>query len=234
MLLSKSCHDLDWIRHIVGRRCIRISSFGNLMHFKKSEQPEGAADRCLDCKVEADCPYSAKKIYLGRLAEGHTGWPVNVLTPDVTEDSVLEALKNGPYGRCVYACDNDVVDHQVVNLRYAGGKTASFIMTAFCEAGGRKTRIFGTRGEITGDGRLIDVFRFLDDSHETIDTAADDASILGGHGGGDRRLTRAFLQAVASGDPTPILSGPDETLETHLTVFAAEQARRDDTVIHLT
>ncbi len=146
MLLQKSCHDLDWMLYIMGRRCERVSSFGSLSHFRRESQPAGAADRCLDCGAEANCPYSAKKIYLNRVKEGFTGWPVDVITEDLTEKGVLEALRTGPYGRCVYRCDNDVVDHQVVNLEFAGGRTAAFTMTAFTEGDlHRNTRIFGTR-----------------------------------------------------------------------------------------
>ena len=231
MLLAKSCHDLDCLRYIMGVRCLRVSSFGSLYHFRKEHKPEGAADRCLDCPVEPDCPYSAKKIYLGLVAEGRTGWPVAVLTPDVTVEGVTEALRTGPYGRCVYECDNDVVDHQVVNMEFEGGRTATFTMTAFTQAGRRKTRIFGTRGQIEGDGREIRVFDFLTDQTRSIDTQASDASILGGHGGGDYRLMSSFISAVAGNDPGMILSGAAETLETHLMVFAAERARREGTVV---
>lgn len=232
MLLAKSCHDLDWLRYLMGVPCQKVSSFGSLKHFRREEKPiqAGTATRCLACSYESQCPYSAKKIYLGRLARGQTGWPVDVLTPEVTEANVIEALRTGPYGRCVYECDNDVVDHQVVNLLFAGGQTASFTMTAFTQAADRKTRIFGTRGEIYGDGQRIERFDFLADRTEVIDIAASDFSLLGGHGGGDYVLMQRFVAAVASGDPGWILSGPEETLETHLMVFAAERARHRGTV----
>lgn len=234
MLLAKSCHDLDWLRYIVGEPCTEVSSFGSLKHFRAEEQPENAADRCVACAYEPECPYSALKIYLrDRLDQGHTGWPVNVLTPDVTREGVLKALREGPYGRCVYACDNDVVDHQVVNMHFAGGRTATFTMTAFNQAGHRKTHIFGTRGEVYGDGSKIRHFDFLTDKTEVIDTAASDASILGGHGGGDFGLMYSFVNAVADQDPSQVLSGPEETLESHLMVFAAERARRNHEVVSL-
>jgi len=231
MLLAKSCHDIDWLRYIIARPYTRVSSFGSLFHFKKANQPSGAADRCVECGVEADCPYSARKIYMGMIEKGRTGWPLDVLVDDeVNADTIGEALRTGPYGRCVYACDNDVVDHQVVNMEFDGGATASFTMTAFNLAGGRKTRIHGTRGEIYGDGRNITVTDFLSDQSDTIDTASSDATIAGGHGGGDDRIMAAFLAAVANNDPSAILSGPLDTLETHLAVFAGERARRNGTV----
>ena len=233
MLLAKSCHDLDWIRYIMGAKCEAVSSFGTLKHFRKEEKPEGAADRCLECGHEPKCPYSAKKIYVGRVERGHTGWPVDVLTPDVTVEGVTEALRTGPYGRCVYECDNDVVDNQVVNMLFEGGRTGSFTMTAFNQSGHRKTRLFGTLGEIYGDGSKLHIFDFLTDDTEVVDTEAADASILGGHGGGDYGVMDRFVNAVANNDPGRILSGPEETLETHRMVFAAEEARKRNRVVAL-
>lgn len=235
MLMAKSCHDIDWLRYIMGERCQSVSSFGSLKHFRQEEKPPEAknARRCTACDYEAQCPYSAKTFYLDHVARGNTNWPVNVITFDTTEAGVLAALENGPYGRCVYECDNDVVDHQVVNMEFAAGKTASFTMTAFTMAGHRRTSIFGTRGEIYGDGVNIQITDFLTDETRTIDTTSSDSSILGGHGGGDLGLMSSFIQAVATDDPSGLLSGPDETLESHLIVFAAEQARREHRVVDL-
>ena len=235
MLLAKSCHDLDWLRYLVGQPCVQVSSFGSLKHFRPEEAPEGAGERCLECPVEPVCPYSAVKIYLGRVRRGETGWPVNVLTPDVTVEGVTEALRTGPYGRCVYGCDNDVVDHQVVNLLFANGATASFTMTAFTRQRDRETHIFGTHGEIYGNGSTIQIYDFLTDQTETIQTdRASDGSILTGHGGGDYGIMQRFVTALSTGDRSQILSGPDETLETHLMVFAAEAARREGRVAPVT
>lgn len=234
MLLAKSCHDIDWLTYVMGDKCTAISSFGALNHFRRDQQPAGASERCLDCAVESTCPYSAKKIYLGMLARGHTGWPVNVVTPEPTEASLSEALRTGPYGRCVYACDNDVVDHQVVNLLFAHNQTASFTMTGFTHMGNRKTRIFGTRGELSGDGSVITHLDFLTDQVKTIDTRRDDEHAqMGGHGGGDFGLMDHFIAAVAKGDPSLILSGPEESFATHRMVFAAEEARHEHCVVDL-
>jgi predicted dehydrogenase len=232
MLLAKSCHDLDWIRYVVGNRCRHVSSFGNLKHFRASAKPAGATDRCVDCPVEPRCPYSAVRIYLGRVDQGNTGWPVSVLAAEVDRDSISDALRTGPYGRCVYGCDNDVVDHQVVSMLFEEGQTAAFTMTAFTKTRPRHTSIFGTHGEITGDGRMLDLYDFLTDRHTTIDTAAGDDS-GGGHGGGDYYLMKSFVEALRTGDASHILSGPDETLESHLMVFAAERARREGTVVEV-
>ncbi|MGN9838250.1 Gfo/Idh/MocA family protein [Nonomuraea sp. H19] len=224
MLLAKSCHDLDWLVHLTGKRVVRVSSFGGLRHFRPENRPAGAADRCLDCAVEPDCPYSAKRIYLP--LAGREVWPLSVLTDDVSEQGVLEALRTGPYGRCVYACDNDVVDHQVVNMEFEGGTTASFTMTAFTPALHRQTRIFGTRGSIDGDGDRLTVHDFVTGRSETVDTSpTGDPTAGGGHGGGDAGLVEAFLTAVETRDRAPVLSSPGESLHSHLVAWAAERSR---------
>jgi predicted dehydrogenase len=236
MLMAKSCHDIDWLAYIVGRRATRVSSFGGLYHFRPEHRPAGAGDRCIDCAVEPDCPYSAKRLYFDCLAdENRHRWPLSVITDDLSEAGVLRALEVGPYGRCVYTCDNDVVDHQVVNLEYEGGVTASFTMTAFSPIGHRRTRLFGTHGYVEGDGVTLTVQDFRTGRWDTIDTTAGlDASASGGHGGGDGALITAFVEAVATGNTAPILSGPAESLDSHRVVWAAERSRRTGTTVSLT
>jgi predicted dehydrogenase len=209
-----------------------VSSFGSLTHFKKSQKPAeaGQALRCLDCAYEAQCPYSAKRFYMDRLNTGSLGWPLDVITPNFTEEAVLQALRQGPYGRCVYECDNDVVDHQVVNLLYENGATASFTMTGCSEFADRKTTIFGTRGELRGDLSQLVHYDYLTGKTQVIDTTPPN-SPQGGHWDGDINVLKAFMYAVATGDTSRILSGARETLETHLTVFAAEQSRHEGRVV---
>lgn len=235
MLLAKSCHDIDWLRYILGQRCLQVSSFGSLTHFVKANKPAaaGTALRCRDCAYETMCPYSSTRFYLGRLRQGNYGWPLDVVTPVFTEEALEQALCQGPYGRCVYECDNDVVDHQVVNLLYENGATASFTMTAFSELSDRKTTIFGTLGELRGDISKILHYDFLSEKSQVIDCTPLGAP-QGGHWDGDANVLKAFFYAAATGDTRPILSGANETLETHLTVFAAEQSRREGRTVEVT
>jgi predicted dehydrogenase len=234
MLMAKSCHDLDWLHYIVGQPPTRISSFGRLSHFTPENRPTGAADRCLDCSVESECAFSAKRIYGERLAAGDHGWPLSVVVNEPTEQALEDALRDGPYGRCVYTCDNDVVDHQVVAMEFASGATATFTMTAFTKMANRRTQIFGTRGELHGDGTTLQIHDFLTGDDELIDTAVDgDMSAAGGHGGGDAGLMDAFTQALAADDASLIRSGPRESLLSHLAVLAAERARLNGTVEEL-
>ncbi|MFJ3207139.1 Gfo/Idh/MocA family protein [Streptomyces flaveolus] len=235
MLLAKSCHDIDWLGHLIGRPVEQVSSFGGLYHFRPENKPEGAGDQCVSCSVERDCAYSAVRIYERFLGDPvHERWPLGVLTDDVSEAGLRKALADGPYGTCVYAGRNDVVDHQVVNLQYAGGVTASFTMTAFTALDFRRTRIFGTGGSLDGDGRRIVLHDFLTDTTDVFDLDPDGgASAADGHGGADNELLRAFVTAVATGDHSAVTSGPYETLRSHQVVWAAEQARHQSTVVRL-
>lgn len=231
VLMAKSCHDLDWMRHIVGSPIARVASFGRLSHFRPENRPDGATERCVDCPVEASCVYSAERMYVGLQESGHHQWPLNVVVNEYTPEAVQDALRHGPYGRCVYLGENDVVDHQVVAMEFADGVTGTFTMTVAEPWQYRKTRVFGTRGELDGDGEHISIYDYLTDTKEHTDAGTTgDATAGGGHGGGDERLMDAFVHAVATGDGSRILSGPDESLETHLAVFAAERARHTGTV----
>jgi predicted dehydrogenase len=230
MLLAKSCHDIDWLRYVVGEPIVSVSSFGGLTHFRPEHRPEGAAERCVDCSVEARCAYSAPRFYHNALDTTGGRWPIDVITDEPTHDGVDAALRNGPYGRCVYTSDNDVVDHQVVAMEFAGGQTATFTMTAFTEAAPRRTQIFGTAGSLDGDGTTVRHFDFLTAQATTHSVPERGGDAADGHGGGDDGLMDAFVAAVASGDRSMIRSGLDESLESHLAVFAAERARRQRTV----
>ena len=156
MILAKSCHDMDIIRWLMGVPCESVSSYGSLDWFRAENAPDGSADRCLSgCACKEGCPYDAEKIYIfndkSGIRSGNDEWPCSVLVNKPTEEKLYDALRTGPYGRCVYRCDNDVVDHQVVSMRFAGGATATFTMSAFTAKCYRSIKVMGTMGEIEGD-----------------------------------------------------------------------------------
>lgn len=235
MLLTKACHDLDWLLYLFGQVPSRVSSFGNLSHFRAEQKPEGATDNCVTCPLADTCAYSATKLYLSCLGDpGSEFWPLSAVTADHTTEGVLAALRTGPYGRCVYASDNDVVDHQVVSMEFPDGATCSFTMTAFSPMEHRRTRLFGTQGYIDGDGRTLRLLDFRTGEEEVIDThAALGASAGDGHGGGDDGLILAFLDAVAHDDPTLVRSDAATSLAGHRVVWAAERARLTGQVIEV-
>ncbi|XP_069467014.1 putative oxidoreductase YteT isoform X2 [Ambystoma mexicanum] len=204
-LLAKSCHDIDLINFWMGeRRCLKVSSFGHLSHFTKEHKPKGAASRCLDCSVEESCPYSVQKIYLKGGKQGQFGWPTSVVCSKGVYDieSLTEELRTGPYGRCVYECDNDVVTNQVVNLEFDGGVTAAFTMMAFTyNLGVRETRVYGSKGELRcKGGGPVEHFDFVTGTrteHMALRAAFIPIQLLG-HGGADYYLIENFTAAVAA------------------------------------
>jgi len=228
MLLQKSCHDMDIILWLMGKECKRVQSFGSLRHFRAENAPAGAPERCLDgCPSSETCPYYAPRLYLDM---NKTGWPVNVITTDMSEAGRRKALQEGPYGRCVYHCDNDVVDRQVVNLEFEEGAVATFTMTGLSADFSRQLKIFGTRGQIEADmgtGKIV-LHRFGEEAREIpLDTAVD----AGGHGGGDVGLMRDFIRVIREGGESR--SSAKASLQSHLICFAAERSREEHIVVEL-
>jgi predicted dehydrogenase len=231
MLLAKCCHDVDWLGHVIGAPCRAVASFGGLGALRPGRAPAGAGERCLDCAIEPGCAYSARKIYLEAAERGETGWPLDVVAFPPTPQNLEAALRDGPYGRCVWACDNDVVDHQVLAMEYDGGVTATLTMTAFTRMRARETRIFGTAGELYGDGSAIEVHDFA--TRETTRHEVPQEQVTSKHGGGDYGAIDGFVAAVAARDPALVPTAPAETLASHKVVFAAERARREGRVVAL-
>ena len=220
MILSKSCHDTDLLRWIINRPCEKVSSFGSLAHFREDQAPPGSTSRCTDgCVAEPGCPYSALKIYLKKRS-----WLQHLTLEEVNENTILRELKRGPYGRCVYRCDNNVVDHQVSNFEFQGGITTSFSMEAHTHYGGRRTRIFGSEGDIVGDERTLVISNASTGEQEIWDTRKA-LKASSGHGGGDHGLVRDFVQAVRAKDADLLTSTIQVSMESHLMGFEAEYSR---------
>lgn len=226
MLLAKSCHDIDFIAHLAGVPCRRAASWGSLSYFTRANAPADSAERCVDCPREPRCPYSAVRWYVNGDREH---WPAAAISADHSREAHAEAIRTGPYGRCVWRCDNDVVDHQVAALEFEGDLTATFTMTAFTQGGGRRIRVHGTEGEAEfTEGRMW-IRTYADGRSEEVVFTQE----AGGHGGGDGRVLRAFLQAVRDRDPSPVLTDVDESLRTHTIVFAAERSRREGRAVEI-
>ncbi|MEJ8766100.1 MULTISPECIES: Gfo/Idh/MocA family protein [unclassified Oceanobacillus] len=218
MILQKSCHDMDIISYVLGEKCERISSYGSLMHFKKENAPIGAPERCLDgCPAELECPFHAGRYYLG---EGR-GW-ARKFTEDDSNEGIINALHTTNYGKCVYQLDNNVVDHQVVNMEFESGATATFSMSGFTREQTRIVQIMGTKGEIRGnmEENSISIFDFLT-RHESI---VKFDKPVGGHGGGDRAIVRTFLKDIDK-EQHESKSSASDSLRSHLMAFAAEESR---------
>ena len=227
MILAKSCHDLDILLWITGKRCQRIASFGTLSHYRRESVGPEVPDRCTDgCPREEVCPWYAPRLYLTE----STGWPTSAISVDTSLEARRRALETGPWGRCVYRCDNDVVDHQVIIFEMEDEVTISFTMHGHSHLEGRTLRYDGTRATLRASGtpQQICVYDHLTGEQEELEPDA----ALSGHGGGDAGIMRAFVHAVQH-PGAELRTSARASLESHLMAFAAERARRTGQVIDL-
>lgn len=223
IILAKSCHDLDIIKWMLGKSCKNIQAFGALSWFRKENAPDGSTPRCMDgCAVERECPYSALKIYYRDRQRTYVF--------DLPEDRsrhgpvILDYLRSTNYGRCVYRMENDQPDHYITNMLFEDNVTASFSMEAFTSYHGRRTRVMGSLGDITGDMTEFTVTDFLTGQKTTWQQDSDS------HGGGDWRLVSNWIQAVARQDASLLTSTIDASIESHIMGFMAEESRKSATV----
>jgi predicted dehydrogenase len=225
IILAKSCHDLDILRWLVGKPCERVVAMGGLKWFREENAPAGSTARCMDgCAAEANCPYSAMRIYYRNRT-----WTYVFDLPDDKEkhgEAILEYLRNTNYGRCVYKMENNQEDHYVASLQFEGGITASFSMEAFTSYHGRRTRVMGSMGDIVGD---MEKFTHTDFRSGQV-TVFDSKNAGDGHGGGDWRLVRDWLQAVAQQNPALLSSTIEASIESHIMGFMAEKSRKSNKV----
>ncbi len=220
MILAKCCHDMDILYWNLGAPVRRLSSFGRLSHFRPDQAPPGAPERCTDgCPAQETCPFYAPRLYL---REDLTGWPVNVITMDLSMEGRLRALREGPYGRCVYRCDNDVVDHQVVNMEMENDITVTFTMQGHSHNNVRTMRYDGTRATLRASeaNDEITIYDHVTGNEESIRPG----QVVGGHGGGDTGVMNAFVETLRHRERPPLTSAR-ASLESHLMAFAAERAR---------
>jgi predicted dehydrogenase len=225
MIVAKCCHDFDILHWNLGSPVTRMSSFGSLFEFRPERAPAGATTRCTDPCPVPDCPYDARRIYLDPSMKG---WPVHVITDDLSPTGRLDALRYGPYGLCAYRAGSDVVDHQVVAMQLESGASVALVMHGHSHEEGRTMRYDGTRATLRGRfGRQqsIVVIDHISGTEEEVPIR----TAIGGHGGGDGGILEAFLATVETSAPpaTPA----SESFESHLLAFLAEEARTTGNVI---
>ncbi len=237
MILAKACHDFDILQWLIGAPCVELNSYGALGHFTLEHAPEGSTDRCdQGCKVERTCPYSAQRIYLEKLPPADR-WPHNVVALDTSPEGLAAALHAGPYGRCVYRCDNDVADHQVVSLLFANGVDASLNVSGFTRENTRTIHLMGSHGEIIGNftGNEITVTDFRIDDVRTSQLTVPGDSI---HGGGDDGIMADFigrvLDRLRGGERTTAITSLEQSADGHFMAFAAETSRLRGSAVRLT
>lgn len=238
MIMQKCCHDLDLLQYYVGAKCKSVYSVGSLKFFKKENQPNGASDRCADCKYINDCAYSAENLYVKRwkkMGSPKFSWPYNVVdsTNPNTEESLRLAYTQNAYGRCVFACDNNVVDNQAVMMTFENGVEASLIMTAFTAGPGRRMTLHGTLGtiELYDDKDLLKVSVYGKDATEYKLSELIQGDDEFSHGGGDVRLVDDFYEVVVNGQKSG--TSLEGSVESHLMALASEESRKTGKVVFI-
>lgn len=238
MLMAKCCHDLDLIAWLKGgKRPVKVSSFGSLYQFRKEKAPEGAGTRCLaDCPLEETCTYSAKRMYIQQNLWGAYVWDRTGIAADDI-DGKLESLRTtNPYGRCVWRCDNDVVDHQSVIVEFEDGSTASHSLTGATAKPSRTIHITGTKGEISGtmeEGSFV-IRRPNDVPGQTYTEETIELNVSADmHGGGDLRLVADFVRALRGETPSLSSTSLEKSIYGHQIGFAAERSRMESRVAEI-
>ncbi len=220
MLISKCCHDIDFLLWLTQSKCRKLASYGSLRWFKEATAPEGSGTRCISCGIEPTCPFSAIDLYRVR-----RDWISNFDVPQgKTIDDVIEKqLEEGPYGRCVYHCDNDVVDHQIVLMEMENEVTINFSMDVFTLKDNRETHISLTHGEIDGDESTLRVRKF----RGAEETVYDFSDILGTpyHAGADLNLMESFIDTI-SGRNQFLSTSITDSVESHRICYEAERSRK--------
>lgn len=229
-ILAKCSHDLDLIQSYAKSECDTVSSVGDLSFFVPENAPEDSAYRCLDCKHQNTCVYSAKRIYIDSWYEKGKPefcYPFNKVTHanPHTEESIREGLTNGEYGICAFKCEVDKVDHQFVQMKFKNGVKASLKMV-FGAHPGRRITFYGNYGEIIFDERT-DNIQVMPYGGKEENISVSSLKIIKeeqSHGGGDAVLVEE-LYDILSGKkecPTPLC----ESIECHLMGIAAEESRK--------
>ena len=227
IILAKSCHDMDLLLWFAQAHCTKIAAFGSLDYFRAENAPEGSAERCCDCALQGTCRYDAMRVYPPTLG----AWPAEMVCLEQTEEALKEALRSGPYGRCVYRCDNDVCDHMSVAMEFDTGITATFTLNGHSDRMYRQYHIMCTDGEIEADDRTntLTIRRFPVNgvAPEQVEVRHIEASNIG-HGGSDLVMMEDFfLRGGAE------RSSVSRSVESHLMALAAEEARVTGKVVTL-
>ena len=225
MLMSKCCHDIDFLLWLTKTPCRKLTSFGSLRWFKAKNAPEGSAERCIDCGVESHCPFSAVDLYQVR-----RDWIANFDVPEgkTIDDVIEDQLREGLYGRCVYHCDNDVVDHQIVSMEMESEVTINFSMDIFTLKDCRETHISLTEGEIDGDENRLRVRRFRGAEETVYDFSG--LAHQPFHAGADLAIIADFISAIRTGR-RDLVTSIDRSVESHRICFEAERSRKEQRTI---
>lgn len=243
MLLAKCCHDIDLMMWLMSdTKPVNVSSFGSKYQFKPENAPEGAGTICMkDCPLVDTCPYSTKLLYINhpdRWAFYVWDKLEHIENPTI-EDKIALMKSDSPYARCIYKCDNDVVDHQSVLINFENGATGTHNMVGGSAQSLRKIHIIGTKGEIFGNfeeskytvltiNPSPDAYnRECNVEEVDLNISGDMVGAYGGHGGGDERLSEDFVKFIRGEEPSLACTSIFDSMAGHMTVYKADQSREN-------
>lgn len=243
MLLAKCCHDLDIIMWMMSEtKPKQISSFGGKFQFKPENAPKEAGTICMkDCPLVDTCVYSTKRLYIDHPDRwAFYVWDALEGKKNVTiEDKIALMKSDSPYARCIYKCDNNVVDHQSVLINFESGATGTHNMVGGSSEPRREIHIIGTKGEIFGNFEeskftVLKIDPSPDAHNEECDVEEVDLRVTGdmvgaygGHGGGDERLAADFVKFIRGEKPSLACTSIFDSVAGHLSVYLADKSREN-------
>lgn len=244
MLLAKCCHDLDIMMWMMSEtKPVRISSYGNKFQFKEENAPKEAGTICMkDCPLVDSCVYSTKRLYIDHPDRwAFYVWDAleNIENPTI-EDKIALMKSDNPYARCIYKCDNNVVDHQSVLVNFESGATGTHNMVGGSSEPRRNIHIIGTKGEIFGNFEdskftVLKINPSPDAHNEECDVEEVDLKVsgdmvgaYGGHGGGDERLAADFVKFIRGEKPSLACTSIFDSVAGHLSVYLADKSRENN------
>lgn len=243
MLLAKCCHDLDIMMWMMAdTKPTQISSFGGKFQFKPENAPKNAGTICMkDCPLVDKCVYSTKRLYIDHPDRwAFYVWDALEGKENITiEDKIALMKSDSPYARCIYKCDNNVVDHQSVLVNFASGATGTHNMVGGSAEPRRNIHIIGTKGEIFGNFEdskftVLKINPSPDAHNEECDVEEVDLRVTGdmvgaygGHGGGDERLAEDFVKYIRGEKPSLACTSIFDSVAGHLSVYLADESREN-------
>lgn len=243
MLLAKCCHDLDIIMWMMSEtKPKQISSFGGKFQFKPENAPKEAGTICMkDCPLVDTCVYSTKRLYIDHPDRwAFYVWDALEGKKNISiEDKIALMKSDNPYARCIYKCDNNVVDHQSVLINFESGATGTHNMVGGSAEPRREIHIIGTKGEIFGNFEeskftVLKIDPSPDAHNEECDVEEVDLRVTGdmvgaygGHGGGDKRLAADFVKFIRGEKPSLACTSIFDSVAGHLSVYLADKSREN-------
>ena len=219
IMLTNSCQDIDMMINLSKGKCQKVCCFSDLRIFNWENFNTKMSENCFRCSEEESCPFSAKKIYLQEDKFINNSVHINP-----TKDNLEAILKQGPYGKCVFYCDNDVCDNLTSIFKFDNNVTANFNINAFTKESDKKIRLFFKEGEVEASFKQkeIKIKSFLNTDEKIIKIDQENT---------DEKLFLDFIDRVKNKNYKSCISDVGSVIESHVATFAAEFANVSETVV---